>query len=142
VKKAITIFAATAIAAFGIAACGSSDDSSDSSSTADTTAADTAAAPTTASQTVTIDTDPSGALKFTTEAVNAKAGPATIELDNKAPVSHDLVVQGSDGSEVGRTDIISQSTADFTADLKPGSYKFFCDLPGHEATMHGTITVK
>jgi plastocyanin len=142
VKKAATIFAAGAIAAFGVAACGSSDDnSSDSTASGGTSsAADTTAAAT--NQTVTVDTDPSGKLAFTTTDVKAKAGTATIELNNQAPVSHDLVVQSSDGSEVGRTDIISQSTADFNADLKPGTYKFFCDLPGHEATMHGTITVK
>jgi plastocyanin len=137
VKKAATILAASAIAAFGIAACGSDDD--DSSSSDDTAATTTAAA---TGETVTITADPGGSLKFTTEAVDAKAGPTTLELDNPSSVPHDLVVETADGSEVGKTDIVSETKTDFTADLSPGEYRFYCDLPGHEESMQGKLTVK
>jgi uncharacterized cupredoxin-like copper-binding protein len=37
----------------------------------------------------------------------------------------------------------SGGTSSFTATLKPGSYEFYCAVPGHEAGgMKGTLTVK
>lgn len=140
-KKAVTILAVAGMAAFGLAACGGDDDSS-SSSDEDTVASASTAAPATAGETVTITADPDGALEFTAEEVDAKAGAATIELDNPATTSHDLVVESEDGSEVGATEVISQSTDSFTAELQPGAYKFYCSLPGHTESMTGTLNVK
>ena len=138
-KKAALIFAAAGIAAFGIAACGSSSNSSNSASTS---GGSSTAASTGSGQTVVFTPDPSGQLKFTNTAVTAKAGPATLEIDNQAPIAHDLVVEDSSGAQVGKTPITTSGTNSFDATLKPGTYTFFCDLPGHKATMHGTITVK
>jgi plastocyanin len=144
VKKAASLLAVAGVAVFGLAACGSSSDSSssDSSSTASGTASGASSTTAATDQTVTISTDPSGKLAFTTDHVDAKAGPTTIELDNPSTTSHKLEVKGADGAEIGSVDPISQSKGSFNADLKPGEYTFVCDLPGHEATMHGTITVK
>ena len=34
-------------------------------------------------------------------------------------------------------------TSKVTANLKPGTYEFYCSVPGHEAGgMKGTLTVK
>ncbi len=138
-KKAAAIFAAAALAVFGVAACGSSDDSSDS----DTTAADTGATAAPSGATVAIAADPSGAFKFDQDKVDAAAGTTTFEFDNPASLSHDLIVQDESGTEVGKTDLISQDKASFTATLKPGTYTYFCDVPGHEeGGMKGTLTVK
>jgi uncharacterized cupredoxin-like copper-binding protein len=36
-----------------------------------------------------------------------------------------------------------EGSAKLKLDLKPGSYKFYCSVPGHRmAGMEGTITVK
>jgi uncharacterized cupredoxin-like copper-binding protein len=144
VKKAASLLAVTGIAVFGLAACGSSNDSSDdsgSTAAAETSSGtDSTAAAT--DQTVTITADPSGQLAFTKTAIDAKAGPATIVLDNPSTTPHKLEVKTADGATVGEVDPLSESKGEFTADLKPGQYTFVCDLPGHEATMHGTITVK
>jgi uncharacterized cupredoxin-like copper-binding protein len=41
------------------------------------------------------------------------------------------------------SDLVSQGTTSVTADLKPGTYEYFCNVPGHkEAGMDGTLTVK
>jgi uncharacterized cupredoxin-like copper-binding protein len=38
---------------------------------------------------------------------------------------------------------ISKGTTSITLNLKPGTYTFFCQVPGHRAAgMFGTLTVK
>ncbi len=138
-KKAATLFVAGAIAAFGVAACGDSDDDSDTSAATTDTAASTTAAGG-GGGTVEIAADPS-ALEFTTTEFTTKAGPTTIDFDNPSSTPHDVVLTDSSGTEVGKTDLISQGQDSFTADLKAGTYEFVCDVPGHTETMKGTITV-
>ena len=141
-KKAATIFVAASLAAFGVAACGDSNDDSDT--TAATTATGTSStAGGGGATTLDISAASDGSFKFDQSNLTAKAGTATIDFDNPASLSHDVVLQDASGSEIGRTDLISQSTATFTADLKPGTYTYFCDVPGHrEGGMEGTLTVK
>ena len=71
------------------------------------------------------------------------AGSVTVSYNNPATLSHDVVVEDQSGNEVGKTDLISQSSAETTVELEPGSYTFYCDVPGHrEGGMEGTLTVK
>ena len=82
-------------------------------------------------------------LAYTETDVSAKAGNDTIEFDNPSSTGHDVVIEDQSGSEVAKTDVITDSTTTTTADLKPGTYTFFCSVPGHrEAGMEGTLTVK
>ena len=141
VTKAIAAVVAIAASAFVLAACGSSD-SSTSTTAASTTSADTSTAAS-GGATVSFQADPSGALQFTETDVTAKAGNDTIEFDNPSSTGHDVVIEDESGGEVAKTDIITNSTASATADLKPGTYTFYCSVPGHrEAGMEGTLTVK
>lgn len=144
-KTRLTILAAAAvlgIAAVALSACGSSDDTG-------TTAAETSSAETTTSgsagggETVNFEADPSGQLAYVETDVTAKAGKDTIEFDNPSSVGHDVVIEDESGNELAKTDVITDSTATASADLKPGTYTFFCSVPGHrEAGMEGTLTVK
>ena len=141
-KKAATIFVAIVLAAFGVAACGDDDDEGE-----DTTAAETTATQTTAGggggTTLDISAPEDGSFAFDQTALDAKAGTVTIDFDNPANVSHDVVLESEDGSEIGRTPLVSGGQESFTADVKPGTYTFFCDVPGHrEGGMEGTLTVK
>lgn len=69
-------------------------------------------------------------------------GEVTIDFDNPSPIPHDVVVRGSDGADIGGTDVITQSKASVTLDLAPGEYQFYCSVPGHEqAGMVGTLKV-
>jgi plastocyanin len=142
VKKAATIFSAAALAAFGLAA-GGGDNNKHTTSAATTATGASTTAGTGGGATVDITAAADGSFKFDQSNLTAKAGTTTVAFDNPASLSHDVVLEDSGGAEVGRTDLISQSTASFTADLKPGTYTFFCDVPGHrEGGMEGTITVK
>jgi uncharacterized cupredoxin-like copper-binding protein len=44
---------------------------------------------------------------------------------------------------IGSTPTFASGTKTFTVNLKPGTYTFFCSVPGHrQAGMQGTITVQ
>jgi plastocyanin len=94
-------------------------------------------------QTLKIAADPSGALKYDTTTLNAKAGQDTFEFTNDAPLSHDFTIETSSGQRVAGTPIFTGGTKSVTANLKPGTYTFLCTVPGHAAAgMKGTLTVK
>jgi len=73
------------------------------------------------------------------------AGKQAFTVTNSGSTSHDLVILDSTGAEVGRTPVFTSADGPKTldADLKAGTYKFVCDLPGHEARgMKIDVTVK
>jgi plastocyanin len=125
------------ILALAVAGCGGSSKSSSSSSTSGA-----AASQSSASSTLSDAADPSGQLKFTSSSLTAKAGKVTVQFTNKSQVPHNFTIQGS-GAVLGSTPTFAGGTKTFTVDLKPGTYTFYCSVPGHrQAGMHGTITVK
>jgi plastocyanin len=144
---------ATALA-LGLAACGGSSSSSSQSSSAAggstgtassaTSSSSSAAATPAAGGGLTIAADPSGQLAFTQKTVTAKAGTVKIDFTNKSPAGHNLTIeQGTSGPVVGATPTFSGGSKTLSVKLKPGTYTFFCSVPGHRAAgMQGTITVK
>jgi plastocyanin len=92
---------------------------------------------------VKFEADPGGALAYTTTEASSKAGDVTLEFDNPQPVPHDVAIEDSGGKTVGQTELITESSTSTAVDLKPGSYTFYCSVPGHrEAGMEGALTVK
>jgi plastocyanin len=59
-------------------------------------------------------------------------GSYTFDLTNKGQVGHDLVVDGPGVSDEKTPVIGSGKTAKLTVDLKSGTYKLYCSVPGHE----------
>jgi plastocyanin len=133
-----------ALAVVGLAACGSS--SNDNSTTSAAAAPATTAAAGGgggAASTVDISTPGGSTLAYDQKSVSAKAGSVTINFDNNEALQHDVAVADSSGKVLGQTDLVSSSTANATVDLQPGTYTFYCTVPGHkEAGMEGTLTVK
>ncbi len=58
-------------------------------------------------------------------------------VQNDDPVHHTFVVEGTGI----HTDLAGRSAVRIDADLPPGTYRFFCDVPGHE-TMQGALIVQ
>lgn len=81
-------------------------------------------------------------LAYDTDSLESKAGEVTIDFTNPSSIGHDVDVE-KDGEDLGGTEVITQSEESATVALEPGTYTFFCSVPGHrEAGMEGTLTVK
>jgi plastocyanin len=93
---------------------------------------------------VEIDADPSGQLAYVQKTVTVKPGKVTFKFVNRSPLPHNLtIVAGSGGALLGATPTITGNSANVAVSLKPGSYTFYCSVPGHrEAGMTGTLTVQ
>jgi plastocyanin len=90
-----------------------------------------------------IEASPEGSLAFTSDTASAKAGKVTVDFNNESPVPHDVAIESEGGETVGQTEIIAEGSDSTTVTLKPGTYKYFCTVPGHrQAGMEGTLTVK
>ena len=81
-------------------------------------------------------------LAFNTTKLSAKAGKVTIDFKNPSALEHNVVIE-QNGKELSGFEPIAEGEESETAELKPGTYTFFCSVPGHrEAGMEGTLTVK
>jgi plastocyanin len=131
-----TIARAVLIAAIGalVVGCGSSSSSTTSSPPpATTTSAPGAASPTTLKLTSPAD----GSLRFDQTHLTAKAGAISLSYTNPSSIPHGIAIESATGSIVS-----GGGTSTATITLKPGTYTFYCPVPGHrQAGMVGTITV-
>jgi plastocyanin len=147
-----------AIGLLALAGCGSSSSSTSSSASTPTSAA---ATPTTSSSatsstpapaasgtsggqsSLSLAANPEGQLKYNTTSLTAKAGQVSIAFTNMAPVGHNVTVASSSGAVIGATPTFQGGSKTLSLSLKPGTYKFYCSVPGHRmAGMEGTLTVK
>src|SRR2546426_1120684 len=71
-----------------------------------------------------LSADPS-ALKFARPSLQAKAGTVTIDMTNPAPIQHDVSIEGQGVDKQGKK-VAKGGPSAVTADLKPGTYTFYC----------------
>jgi plastocyanin len=70
-----------------------------------------------------------------------KAGKYTFETRNDGKVPHNLAVQGA-GVQESTSDLAPGKSESLTVELKPGTYDFFCSIPGHKQLgMDQKVTV-
>ena len=142
------------IGLLAIAGCGSSSNSTTSSASTPPATSTPAQTPTTAStpaqtptggsgQALALAANPEGQLKYDKTSLTAKAGKVSIDFTNMAPEDHNMTLASSSGAVVGATPTFQGGSKTLTLNLKPGTYKFFCTVPGHRAAgMEGTLTVQ
>jgi plastocyanin len=86
--------------------------------------------------------DPSGQLRFAKTSLTAKAGKVSIDFSNGSPLPHNLTI-ASGSTVLGATPTFNGGSKTLSLKLKPGTYKFYCSVPGHrEAGMEGTLVVR
>jgi plastocyanin len=82
-------------------------------------------------------------LKFDVTELETKPGKVTIDFENGSGIPHNVEVEDEGGEVLGGTETIAESEATATVELEPGTYTFFCSIPGHrQAGMEGTLVVK
>ena len=153
--RSLVTFAAVLLVA--VAGCGGSSNESSKNAGSNTTGAtptptETPSATATATaksggggggggETVQLAAPADGSLKFDKTTLDAKAGNVTIDLDNPSSTPHAVAIEGNGVNSASQT--VTSSKTSVTADLKPGTYTFYCPVPGHrQAGMEGTLTVK
>ena len=140
--------AATATLALALAGCGGGDEEKASTGTGvaqDTNTGTSSESPPPASGEATelkVDADPSGSLAFEKTSLKAKAGEVTITMGNPSSLPHGVGIRGNGVDSAGEVvDEGGESVA--TADLAPGTYEYYCPVPGHtEGGMKGELTVE
>ena len=138
------------IIAYRLGATGTvSSSGSSSSSTTTTTTSGTATTSTTssASSAGAGTTVRLGALDdqlaFTANQETANAGKVNVDFTNNSALDHDVVLVDSQNKILGKTPVFQGGTKGFAAKLSPGTYTYYCSVPGHrQAGMQGTLTVK
>ena len=83
--------------------------------------------------------------KFTPSTISVPAGKVVFYVVNAGSgISHDMIIRDGSGRTVAGSDLLSAGDSTvFTVDsIAAGTYTYFCDQPGHEASgMKGTLTV-
>jgi plastocyanin len=144
----VSLAALAAAAVFAVAGCGGGDDDDNGgggASTGTTTQEESSGGGGGGSggpaQTLNIAADPGGALKFDKDKLTAKAGKVTIVMDNPSSLPHAVEIEGNGVETEGET-VNKGGVSKASADLKPGTYEFYCPVDGHKAGgMKGTLTV-
>jgi len=129
-------------ATLAVAGCGGDDEEPASGGSSESTPTATATeAASSGGENLALAAD-AGALKFDKSELTAPAGKVTITMDNPSDIPHNVEIEGNGveakGETVGKGE---QSVA--TADLKAGTYDFYCAVGNHRgAGMEGKLTVE
>jgi uncharacterized cupredoxin-like copper-binding protein len=92
--------------------------------------------------TLTIPADPGGSTSYQFADAEAPAGQLTIRSPNKSSVDHDIAVEGDGVNQKGEV-VKDGGVSQFSVNLRPGEYTFYCSVDGHrQAGMEGKLTVK
>lgn len=137
------------VGALVLAGCGGSKGSSSSASTpatpatSATTTTQSTSTSSSAPASLSLAANPEGQLSYDKKSLTAKVGTVAIDFTNMAQLGHNVTVESPSGSVVGATPTITGESKTLTLKLTPGTYKFFCSVPGHrQAGMEGTLVVK
>jgi plastocyanin len=81
-------------------------------------------------------------IKFDKTEYTAKPGNVALAYISKGNQTHNLVLEDPSGNRIGKELVVApggQTGEVFT--LTAGTYKMYCTVPGHKASMNATLTV-
>ena len=111
-------------------------------------AAPAAPTPSGASMSLSVEASPSGELRYNKKELQTKAGTITITFTNNSPIEHNVTVgrpglpSTAAGAVLGATPTFKGGSRKLTLKLAPGTYVYYCSVPGHrEAGMEGKLKV-
>jgi plastocyanin len=92
--------------------------------------------------TLQLAADPA-AIAYDKAELSSAPGKVTIDFKNPAPLEHDVAIEAEGGEELVASEAITEGETSVSTELAPGTYTFFCTVPGHrEAGMEGPLTVR
>jgi plastocyanin len=130
-NERLTSIGALVITAATLAACGGDDDGGGGGDGLSTGSGGGGGGP------VTVVAQDS--LSFDRDDYAASAGEVTIDYENGGNLTHTLLIDGVDDFKLSVA--ANGDTDEGTAELAPGDYRIYCDVPGHES-MEATLTVE
>lgn len=87
--------------------------------------------------------DPDDDRAFNADEAVAKSGNVSFVIENPTAVPHTIAVEDASGNVLGRTRTAIRGKEFVIVGMEPGTYTYFCAVPGHrEAGMEGTLTVE
>ncbi len=102
-----------------------------------------APSPPAASGALALAADPTGQLAYNTTTLTASSSKVTIDFTNRSPLPHNVMIANAAGKVLGGTPTFQGGSKTLSLNLPPGTYTFYCSVPGHEqAGMKGTLTVR
>jgi plastocyanin len=82
-------------------------------------------------------------LSYSTTSLTANAGQVTIDFTNHSPLPHNVTIASTNGKVLGAIPTFNGGFRTLALDLGPGTYAFYCSVPGHRAAgMQGVLVVK
>ncbi len=67
------------------------------------------------------------------------AGPVEITIDNQGSAQHNVTIPDVQAEPI--VEAAGGETVSDTVEMEPGTYEYFCSVPGHETLMNGEVTV-
>jgi uncharacterized cupredoxin-like copper-binding protein len=137
--RVLIITAICAVLTFGIYATGATHEGH--GTPAASPAASPSASPVASPAASTVLELKTGDMKFAPKQFTMPANTdVTLRITNKGMLPHDVTITGT---TYATPKIASGDTVELVLNLPPGSYQFFCTVPGHkQAGMIGTIVVE
>jgi plastocyanin len=131
------------LALAALVGCSSCGTSSSASSVGTQTTSGASSTPTTIGGALKLAANPSGRLAYSAVSLTANAGEVTIDFSDHSPLPHNLTIASTNGKLLGATPTFDGGFRRLTLNLGPGTYAFYCSVPGHRAAgMQGVLVVR
>ncbi len=81
-------------------------------------------------------------IKFDAREYSVKAGTVSLAYLSKGQQSHNLIIEDGAGNKIGKKLLVGPGgqTGQVIA-MTAGTYKMYCDVPGHRQSMNAVLTV-